>query len=150
MLHLEGMNEIRAPKEKVWRVLVDTSTIQSCIPGLDTVESSDATSIRCKIKMGFSFLRGTMNLEVKFHDLQPPSSARMIGHASGVGTRLDLESTIQLDGKGDVTLVSWKADAKLGGLAATLSRGLMEGTVKQMVAEMFECVKGLVERGGRA
>ena len=44
------------------------------------------------------------------------------------------------------TKMAWKADAKVGGLVASVGQRLLEGTAQKIVKNLFECFRAQLEK----
>ena len=145
MIHLEGEQRISQRKELVWSQLTNPSSMAKCIPGLEQIDYVDEQSVKGKVKLAVSFIKGTMTTHVKLHDLIPTSSMRMTAHSEGVGSSVDLEVTVELTENNEATHLRWATDVRLGGLLGRVSEGLLTKAADQLVKDTFERVKKQIE-----
>lgn len=145
MLIFRGEEEIAAKRDRVWLSITNTETLGKLIPNLEKILAIDERGLKCKIRPGFSFVRGTMDLQIRLENLQASDSAKMIIDATGVGTRIEVHSTIQLQDRGESTLLVWTAEVIPHGLLSHVSEGLLRGAANQLIRELFERARKTLE-----
>lgn len=145
-LHFEGSLAIKAPRDKVWRFVVDPHAVSRCLPDLQSLEVLEAGKFKAVVRVGLSFIRGNFAFDIAMLDLNAPTHARIAGHGGGLGSGVDVESTIDLSsGEGNTTTLSWKADVVISGTIASVGGRLLSGTVEKKTSELFECMKTQLE-----
>ena len=80
-----GEERFEAPPEKVYGLLTDLDAMAATIPDLVSCEKVDERTLKCVVRPGFSFLRGTMRLTIALGETVPPNSATMTVAAQGIG-----------------------------------------------------------------
>jgi len=79
-------------------------------------------------------------------DLQVPAHARISGRGGGLGSAVDITSTVDLAERTDgMTDLRWVADVVVSGPIATVGARLLDSTVEKKTAELFECLKAQLE-----
>ncbi len=82
-------------------------------------ERADDKTLRCVVRPGFSFLRGTMKLAITLDESKPPESAAMRVAAQGIGVSLEIVSSLRITPEGSGSRLTWQARVeKLKGLVA--------------------------------
>ena len=140
--------------EELWRRLTDLSFMARTIPGLESVSRSEPHVLECRVRPGFSFVRGTLDVTMELTEQRPSSAARMQVRAKGIGASLVVETALELtpvetgrpapgDGTGSAgtkpgTRLRWTAEVReLGGLLKAVSRGLIEAAAKKVIADAW-------------
>lgn len=145
-LHLEGKVAILAPKTKVWSFLVDPRAISRCLPDVQSLEVLGDDRFKATLRVGVSFIRGVFAFDVAMLDLDAPNHGRITGRGSGLGSAVDVDSTVDLmDGQDGTTTLNWKADVVVSGTIASVGARLLSSTVEKKTGELFECVKAQLE-----
>ena len=68
-----GQERFAASPEKVYALLTNLDAMAATIPDLVSAEKSDdARTLKCVVRPGFSFLRGTMRLAISLGDCRSP------------------------------------------------------------------------------
>ena len=145
-MHFEGTFDVKAPRQKVWEFISIPENVAKCLPDLQKLEVLAPDRFKASIKAGVGFIKGTFNFEFTMFDMQPPTHAKLSAHGSGTGNTVDLETAIDLSDLPDGgTRMAWKADAKVGGLIASVGQRLLEGAAQKVVSNLFACLKKQLE-----
>jgi uncharacterized protein len=144
-MELVGEHTFSAPRETVWRFLLDQETLRQCLPGCEKLEQTGEDEFNATMKIGVAMIRGTFNGSVKITDKQEPERYTIAvegsgpqGQVSGVGT-LEL---VEQDGK---TLVKYKGDANVRGTLARVGARVMQPAAKMIVGQFFSCLESKAE-----
>lgn len=145
-LHFAGSLTINASREKVWSFVTDPHAVSKCLPDLQSLEVLDGGKFKAVVRVGVSFIKGNFAFDIAMLDLAGPRHARISGHGGGLGSAVDVDSTIELsDGGGNMTSLTWKADVVVSGTIASVGARLLNSTVEKKTAELFECMKVQLE-----
>lgn len=145
-LHFEGAVAIKAPRTSVWSFLVDPRAISRCLPDVQSLDVREDGTFRATVRVGVSFIRGNFAFDVAMADLDAPNHARITGRGGGLGSAVDVDSTIDLVGGQDgTTTLNWKADVVVSGTIASVGARLLSSTVEKRTGELFECLKAQLE-----
>jgi carbon monoxide dehydrogenase subunit G len=137
-MNFSGIEHFDAPVETVFDQLTNLEFTAKTLPGLERVEKLDSTHLECRIKPGFSFLTGSMQMVFDVLESHRPSSARMRVKGKGIGASVVIETSIQLSPEGAGTKLEWSSEVtELGGLIKALSHALIEGAAKRIVSDSW-------------
>jgi 3-oxoadipate enol-lactonase len=137
-LDFSGEHRIAAPRDLVWRLLLDPDVVGSCSKGLERIEVLDATHWIVHVALGF----GPLTIRIPFHsrmrNLQEPSSAEMWLDGHGAGTDVRLRTAIRLEAPdAGLTELHWEATSEVEGVAAGLGHRLVEATAKSFTTDFW-------------
>jgi len=145
-LHYEGTLAIRAGRHRVWEFLTDPHRVSRCLPDVQSLDVLGEGRFRAVVRVGVAFVKGNFTFEVTMSDLQEPARALIAGRGSGLGSGVDVRSTVDLaDADGGVTELRWTADVVVSGPLATVGARLLDSTVARKTTELFQCVKAQLE-----
>jgi len=145
-MHFEGTFDIKSSRQKVWEFLSVPNNLAKCLPDLQKFEVIAPDRFKATVKAGVGFIKGTFNLEISMHDMQPPTHAKLVVRGSGTGSSVDIEATMDLSDLPDgSTRMTWKADTKVGGLLASVGHRLLEGAAQKIVSNLFASIKKQLE-----
>jgi carbon monoxide dehydrogenase subunit G len=145
-MHFEGTFDVKASKEHVYDFLLDPNRLAKCLPDLQKMEVESEDRFKATVRVGISFIKGNLNFQFSILDKNRPSHARLVGHGSGMGSTIDLDTVLDLtDGPGGGTSMSWKAEAKIGGQIASVGQRLIGGQAEKQVKQLFDCLKKQLE-----
>jgi uncharacterized protein len=140
-VNLDGSAVLHAAPDRVWSVLTDPAVLARTIPGCLALERVGEDSYRMDVSVGVGAVKGTYAGEVHLTDQQRPTSYVM--HASGAGAPGQVRATvtIELTPDGDsATVLTYSADAAVGGPVAGVGQRMITGVAKRMAAQFFTAV----------
>jgi carbon monoxide dehydrogenase subunit G len=152
-MHLEGTQVIGADRATVWAALNDPAMLKACIPGCQTLDKTSDSSFEAEVKQKVGPVSATFRGVVELSDLNPPSSYRISGEGKGGAAGFAKGGAdVRLDEGPEGTVLTYKADAHVGGKIAQLGSRLIDGFAHKMAGQFFETFKAQVEAtdAGRA
>jgi carbon monoxide dehydrogenase subunit G len=145
-LHFEGTFNVKAPKEKVFGMMLDPNQLSGCMPDLQKLDVISQDEFTAIVKAGVSFIKGDFTLRFKVAEKNPSTHAKLVGRGSGIGSTVDLETLMDLaDANGGGTSMKWQAEAKIGGRIASVGQRLISGQAEKIIKHLFECLQGKLE-----
>lgn len=143
-LQLRGSTKIRAKRTRVYELLTDPEFIASSLPDAEEARVMEQDSVEAKIKVKVSLVSSTLKVRLRIGEKRPPSHAALFVEGAGGGSSLKIMTTFDLEGDGE-TVMSWTADAEVGGLMAGLGSTLLRGFSEKKVGEIFQGITAAVE-----
>jgi uncharacterized protein len=143
-LHLDGSNQIKAHREKVFGLLTDSRFLASAIPEAEDVRVIDGDTLEAKVKLRVAIVSSTMKMKMTITGREAPSRASLIAEGTGSGSNLKVSSVFTLEGDMPTTM-SWSADAEVSGVMAGIGSTLLKGFATKKVAEIFDGITKAVE-----
>jgi len=138
---IEGKQELRASRERVYQALVDPEVLQRCIPGCERLEKTGDNTYSATLKAGVGTIKGLFTGNVRLEDMQPPSRYRLVIDGKGQPGFLKGEGDLDLEEDDGVTVVSYKGDVKIGGTIAGVGQRMIQGTAKMMASQFFTAIE---------
>ena len=137
-LEFSGAPMIAAPRDAVFRRLLDPNLVAAAAPGVESVERVDDHHFRVSSGFGVGAIRLQFVLNVELSDIVEPESASMRAHGNAPGSMVDVLTSIRLDDKGPgETQLHWEAVAKISGTLASLGGRLLEGAVRKLTDDFW-------------
>ncbi len=137
-LEFAGAPVIDAPRRVVWTKLTDPDFIAASAPGVETVETVDATHFNVVSGLGVAAVRLQFRLEVELSDIVDGERLRMVALGRGPGSEVDVVSSVRLEDAGpDRTRLNWAATCTIGGVLAGLGTRLLEGTARRLTEDFW-------------
>ena len=139
-MNLDGSAVLAAPPEQVWTVITDPAVLARTIPGCVSLEQVSEDRFTMVVSAGVGAVRGRYAGEVRLSDLSFPTSYVM--HASGSGGPGSVRATvpITLQPADGGTLLTWSADAVVGGAVAGVGQRMVTGVARKMAEQFFAAV----------
>ncbi|MFQ6011369.1 MAG: CoxG family protein [Nitrososphaerales archaeon] len=146
-MHFDGKFDVKADKQKVFDFLLDPNALASCLPDLQKVDVISQDEFKVTVKVGISFIKGTMDMTFKVTERDPPNHAKLQARGTGVGSSIDMTTGLDLvDGPDGGTSMNWTADANVGGMIASIGQRLLNNGAEKMVTQLFDSIKTNLEK----
>lgn len=132
-MKMNGTCTLHAPIDKVWTFLMDPQAIAKVIPGCETLDEVETDKYRATLKLGIAAVKGTYVGSVQLVDKNPTTNYRMLIDGSGTPGFVKGEAMVHLATQGDTTVLTYDADAQVGGLIANVGQRMISGVAKLIV-----------------
>ncbi|KWX00755.1 carbon monoxide dehydrogenase [Carbonactinospora thermoautotrophica] len=140
-MKINGTATLHAPVEKVWQALNDPAVLVRTIPGCERLEEIGADEYRMTVTAGVGGVKGVYQGTVRLSDQQHPTSFVLRAAGAGVPGTVDATVLVTLKPDGDgVTLLSYDADAVVGGPVGGVGQRMLAGVAKKTAGEFFQAV----------
>ena len=137
-MDLSGEYRIPAPRERVWAMLNDPDVLRASIPGCEELEQTadNAFSARVTIKVGP--VKATFNGAVTLENINAPEGYTISGEGKGgVAGFATGGADVHLAEDGAETVLTYTANAKVGGKLAQLGSRLIDSTARKLADQFF-------------
>ena len=106
-MKIEGSHTIKAPRELVYRLMVDPKFLQRCVPGCQSLEAVGDDAYKMTLKAGVGSIKGVFTGSIKLDEMREPEHYKMIVDAKGSPGFLKGEGLIDLVEQDDETKISF-------------------------------------------
>ncbi len=145
-MELAGERIIRADRATVWAALNDPDVLKACIPGCERLEKLSDTEMEAEVTQKVGPVKAKFKGQVTLEDIRPAEGYFLSGEGKGGtagfakgGARVDLSD------HPEGTLLTYKAEARVGGKLAQLGSRLIDGFARKMADEFFALFQQQVE-----
>lgn len=137
-----GEELFQADPRRLYDLLTDLDSLAASIPDLVSAERTGEHSLKCVVRPGFSFLRGTMKLAISLADLVPPKSATMQVAAQGIGVGMRLASNLAIEPEGTGSRLFWTGRIEeMTGLITSVSPALVSAAAQRTIRHAWQQVR---------
>jgi uncharacterized protein len=137
-MEFKGRYLIPAPPEKVWNSLNDPQILRQCVPGCERMDKTDDTHFSAAAVLKIGPVKATFNANIALENLDPPHRCTLKGEGQGgVAGFARGEAEVVLTPEGDGTVLSYTAQAQIGGKLAQIGQRLIDGAAKQVADDFF-------------
>ncbi len=137
-MEFTGRYVIPAQPDTVWAALNDPEVLRASIPGCEALTKEDPTTFTGSVKIKIGPMSATFRGKVIFAELDLPRRCIIKGEGQGgVAGFARGQAEILLDPQDDGTILSYKAEASVGGKLAQVGQRLIDGAAKQIADEFF-------------
>lgn len=142
---MHGEEIFNAPVAKVFAQVSDLDALAAMIPDLQSSEKVDARTLKCVVRPGFSFIRGTMKLNIVLTEVQADTTVKMEVKSSGIGLSMEIESTLELSPLDGKTILRWTTQVtSRTGLISLVGASLIQGAAEKTIKEGWEKLRSRV------
>ncbi len=145
-MELSG-DHVAAPRERVWRFMLDPETLRQCLPGCERLDEVGPDEYEATMKIGVAMIRGTYQGRVKISDKQEPERYRMLVEGKGAAGQISGEGLLELDDEGGQTRVRYTGNANVRGTLARVGTRVMQPAAKMIVGQFFDCLSSKATDG---
>jgi carbon monoxide dehydrogenase subunit G len=150
MIEIARTYTFEAPPDRVWRLVMDTNALASCIPGCGSLGPDPETEgryvIRLSVKLGS--VMGTYDGSVQLVDIVPMQSYGLLAEGRGRPGFVKGKASIALSRESDATLVMVSGEVHTGGAIARVGQRIITSAARLMMDRFFKRLKAIAE--GRA
>lgn len=140
-MKVSGSHQLGAPPQRVWAALIDPAILARTLPGALSLERVGDDEYRVTVEAGIASIKGVYSGTVTLADQRPPQAYTLRASGSGGPGTIDATAAVTLTAAdGEATLVSYDADAVVGGTIAGVGQRVLAGVAKRTAAQFFSAV----------
>ena len=145
-MEMQGERRIKASRDIVWRALNTTDVLKACIPGCETLEQTSATTFEGTVNQKVGPVKARFKCGVELTDIVDAESYTITGEGKGGAAGfVKGGAKVRLKDEDEVTVLTYDAEAKVGGKIAQLGGRIIDGYARKMADEFFDRFKQAVE-----
>jgi carbon monoxide dehydrogenase subunit G len=138
-MKIEGTYVISAPRDVVWRHLMNPEVLARSLPGCEKLVPNSDGSYHAELKISIAAVKGSYRGRVEILDPTPPERYRMKVQGQGTNGFVKGEGTLTLSDDGAaVTNISYSGDASVGGVIASVGQRLIHAAAHQLANHFFQ------------
>ena len=148
-MKVAGNATLHAPVETVYAALKDPRVLVRTIPGCERLEQVGDDAYQMTVTAGVASIRGTYAGDVRLTDQRAPHG--FVLRASGSGAPGTVSADVAVDltaGEDGTTVLSYDADAVVGGMIGGVGQRLLAGVAKRTAGEFFTAVDDVLTGQG--
>ncbi|OWJ77920.1 MULTISPECIES: SRPBCC family protein [Haematobacter] len=140
-MKLTGEQLIPASVETVWQMINDPEVLKACIPGCESLERGEDDRLTATVALKVGPVKARFAGDVTLSEIDPPNGYRIFGKGSGgVAGFAEGGAVIALAPVEGGTLLTYDAEAKIGGKLAQLGTRLIDSTAKKLTLQFFDAL----------
>ena len=150
-MNLEGNRTIRTDIATVWDGLLDPEVLKACVPGCTEMTGSADAGFEATVVQKVGPVKATFKGSVTISDRVEHQSLTITGEGKGGPAGFAKGGAdVRLEADGDVTILHYAVEAKVGGKLAQLGSRIIDGFAKKMADQFFANFQEAVEPPGDA
>lgn len=141
-MEITGSQNIGATRQRVWDALNDPAILKRCLPGCESVERLTPVEFRVVMAAAIGPLRARFTGALSMTETNPPESCLMKFEGQGgvVGFGKGT-SSVSLAESPDGTVLSYVANAQVGGKLAQVGSRLIDSVARKMADDFFAALR---------
>ena len=144
-MKISGTQTFPAPRQKVWKFLVDPQRIAKCLPGCEKLEAVGENEYSSQINVGLAAVKGVYTGKIKLDEMQPPSHYKMLIDGKGKQGFIKGFGTLDLEDQNGQTLLQYTGDIQVGGPLASVGQRMIDGAAKMMIGQFFTAMEAEIQ-----
>lgn len=138
-MDMTGEYRIAASRDVVWAALNDAEVLKACIPGCQELEKSSETEMTALVVLKIGPVKAKFKGAVELVNINAPASYTIQGEGTGgIAGYAKGSADVALVADGDETILTFTANAHVGGKIAQLGSRLIDSTAKKLANKFFD------------
>jgi carbon monoxide dehydrogenase subunit G len=139
-MKVSGQATLHAAVDTVYATLHDPAVLVRTIPGCERLEQVGPDAYRMAVSAGVAAIKGTYAGDVRLTPRDPPNSFLLTASGSGAPGTVSAEVRITLAESDGGTVLTYDADAVVGGPVGGVGQRILAGVAKKTAGEFFAAV----------
>jgi carbon monoxide dehydrogenase subunit G len=137
-MKIQGSHTFEAPREQVWRALLDPAILARTLPGCERLERVGENDFQGALNVQVGPVKGQFQGTLQLSDLRPLEGYHMKLDGKGPAGFMNGEGDLTLADAGGSTLLTYDLDAQVGGRLAGVGQRLIESSAKSISRQGLE------------
>ena len=137
-MKIQGEHTFDAPRERVWRALLDPEVLARTLPGCERLERTGDNEYRGVLNVQIGPVKGQFQGTLQLADILPLEGYHMKLDGSGPSGFMNGQGELRLADAPAGTTLRYDLDAQIGGRIAGLGQRLVESSAKSITRQGLE------------
>jgi hypothetical protein len=138
-MKIQGEHTFDAPRERVWRALLDPEVLARTLPGCERLERTAENEFRGVLNVQVGPVKGQFQGTLQLSDLVPLEGYHMKLEGSGPAGFMNGTGDLRLaDAPAGGTVLHYDLDAQVGGKLAGVGQRLIESSARSITKQGLE------------
>lgn len=137
-MKIQGTYTFEAPRERVWRAILDPAVLARTLPGCEKLERVGENDFQGALNVHVGPVKGQFQGTLRLTDVQPLESYHMKLDGKGPAGFMNGEGDLRLTDAPNGTMLTYDIDAQVGGRVAAVGQRLLESSAKSITKQGLE------------
>ena len=137
-MKLQGTHTFDAPRERVWRAILDPAVLARTLPGCQKLERVGENDFQGVLNVQVGPVKGQFQGTLVLTDVRPLEGYHMKLDGKGPAGFMNGEGDLRLTDAGSSTLLTYDIDSQVGGRVAAVGQRLLESSSKSIARQGLE------------
>jgi carbon monoxide dehydrogenase subunit G len=147
-MKIEGTQELRAPRDRVYAATIDPAVLARTIPGCEKLELTGDNTYSVTLRAGVGSIKGLFTGNVRLQEIHPPEHYKIVVDGKGQPGFLKGSGVIDLAERDSVTEIRYSGEVQVGGTIAGVGQRMIEGAAKMMASQFFTAIESEAQAQG--
>ncbi len=140
-MKIQGEHRFAAPRQEVWKALLDPDVLSRTVPGSQGLENTGDNEFKGELKMKIGPVQGVFQGKVALENLDPPNGYTLKLDGRGAPGFVNGSGAIRLeDDPAGGTVLHYDVDAQVGGRIAGVGQRLLDSSAKVITRQALEAL----------
>lgn len=146
-MRISGTAQLTSPPDVVYDNLQDGQVLAATIPGVQSLNQVSENHYKLSVIAGVAAIKGTYDGEVRLSQQNRPESFVMTASGSGAPGTVSADVIVRLEANEGGTLLTYDADAVVGGMVGGVGQRMITGVAKKMAGVFFKELGKVIDNG---
>ena len=137
-MKLQGTHTFDAPRERVWRAILDPAILARTLPGCEKLERVGENNYLGVLNVQVGPVKGQFQGTLVLTDVRPLEGYHMKLDGKGPAGFMNGEGDLRLTDAGGSTVLTYDIDSQVGGRVAAVGQRLLESSSKSVARQGLE------------
>ncbi len=137
-MKLQGTHTFDAPRERVWRAILDPAILARTLPGCQKLERVGENNYLGVLNVQVGPVKGQFQGTLVLTDVRPLEGYHMKLDGKGPAGFMNGEGDLRLTDAGSSTVLTYDIDSQVGGRVAAVGQRLLESSSKSVARQGLE------------
>ncbi|HVG11182.1 MAG TPA: carbon monoxide dehydrogenase subunit G [Thermoanaerobaculia bacterium] len=137
-MKLQGTHTFDAPRERVWRAILDPAILARTLPGCEKLERVGENNYLGVLNVQVGPVKGQFQGTLVLTDVRPLEGYHMKLDGKGPAGFMNGEGDLRLTDAGGSTTLTYDIDSQVGGRVAAVGQRLLESSSKSVARQGLE------------
>jgi carbon monoxide dehydrogenase subunit G len=137
-MKIQGTHTFDAPRERVWRALLDPAVLARTLPGCEKLERVGENDFQGVLNVQVGPVKGQFQGTLVLTDVRPLEGYHMKLDGKGPAGFMNGEGDLRLADAGSSTVLTYDIDSQVGGRVAAVGQRLLESSSKSIARQGLE------------
>jgi uncharacterized protein len=139
-MEISGDYVFDAPREMVWKALLDPNVLGAIMPGGKGFEQTDENQYKGVLEVKVGPVQGTFQGVIKLLDIIPPERYQIEVDGKGPAGFVKASGKMQLETRDSQTFMQYSGQAQVGGRIASVGQRLMDSAARSIIRQSLEAL----------
>jgi hypothetical protein len=139
-MEISGDYVFDAPREMVWKALLDPNVLGSVMPGGKGFEQTDENQYSGILEVKVGPVQGIFQGIIKLSAIVPPEGYQIQVDGKGPAGFVKATGKMELETRGQQTFMQYSGQAQVGGRIASVGQRLMDSAARSIIRQSLEAL----------